>query len=483
MNFYEMEFLSFFLVTAITWYFMKHEYRWIVGVVSSLYFYYTWSQWFPLLLMIPSLLVFFLTKHRVNCSKLTKNRFILALSAGTVILLFYKSAGLVLDTLRNSGIMSSTDLKTSPFNLILPVGLSFFTFRLISYTSDVYRKIIEPERHLGYFLFYVTFFPQLLAGPIERVKDFLPQMRKKIVFDPDRVISGVELFFWGFFKKFAVSERLLPFVNDCFREPAGKGLTLLFAAWFYSFIIYCDFSGYTDMAIGIARIMGIKSVENFNYPYLSRSITQFWNRWHISLSTWLRDYLFLPLSYKIMGKIESRKLYGIKTEIWGYTGGMLITMILGGFWHGAKWTFIVWGLLHGLFLIVSFLTKKKRKKLVKKLKLNKYPGLHAAINIFTTFNLVTLAWIFFKAESVNHALLFINKISVNLYKGSLGHLVFNSMVIILFLGLENLYKNRAGFLSRLSKPEFAKAVMFAFFICLLMILAVDKTNFFIYMDF
>lgn len=483
MNFLSQEFVVFFIITLTLWFSVKKELAWFVGVGASLYFYYTFSPWFPLLLVTPVILVFLLTRNGDKDGGLIRSRYYMALISGLGALLFYKFSGIAADTVRALGIMSPEELKASPLYYVLPAGLSFYTFRLVSYTADVYNGIIKPEKHPGNFALYIMYFPQLLAGPIERGKDFLPQLKSQFSFNPDSFFSGLQLFCWGMFKKMVVSERLLPYVDECFRNPTGKGIGLLFAAWFYSFIIYCDFSGYTDMAIGLARIMGIKSAENFNYPYLSRSITQFWNRWHISLSFWLRDYLFLPLSYAIMKRIKTDRLARIKTETWGYVGGMLITMILGGFWHGDKWTFIIWGLLHGLFLCLSFITKKRRKRFVKKSGLKKFPRLHSALNIFTTFNMVTLAWIFFYAEDIGQAYTFISKMGIKIPQGSVGHIIFNMLLVGLFLVMEYLYRNRHRLLCRFRKPEMVKPVLFALLVCLLIIFSVDKSNVFIYMRF
>lgn len=473
MSFLTLEFFYLTLITTAGWYIFPPRYRWTVLLTAGYYFYYSWAPWYTLLLAVPTILVFYAGKY-IAKGKRSLLLFAGGLTAGAGALIFYKIGGLFMDSLGKGG---------SSAAWIIPAGLSFFSFRLISYLTDVRNGVAEPESHFGHFALYVSFFPQLLAGPIERVSDFMPQLKKKISFDIDNVVAGTQLFAWGMFKKLVVSERLMPFVNRMFDDPEGKGLGLLFGAWFYYFVIYCDFSGYTDMAVGAAKVMGIKSVENFNYPYLSRSITQFWNRWHISLSTWLRDYLFLPISYAVMKKIDSGKLLNIKVETWSYVTGMSITMLLGGLWHGARWTFIAWGALHGIFLAVSFMTRKRRKKLVKKTGLKKYTRVHHAWNIVFTFNMITLSWIFFHAKTMKQAVNYLANMDLFIPASGVSHIVFNSFIILLFLLCEYFYRNRTELLLKFKRPDLIKSTVFAVFVCLLILLSVDAGNNFIYMQF
>ncbi len=471
MNFLTLEFLYLTIIAAAGWYIFPAKYRWTVLLTAGYYFYYSWSPWFTLLLAVPTALVY-LAGRAIGSGKRGIALFAGGLAAGSGALIFYKIGGLVMDS---SGSGSAA--------WIIPVGLSFFSFRLVSYLADVRNGIVEAEKHPGHFALYVSFYPQLLAGPIERTSDFMPQLKNKISFDVEGVVSGIQLFSWGMFKKLVVSERLMPFVNRMFEDPEGKGLGLLFGAWFYYFVIYCDFSGYTDMAVGVAKVFGIKSVENFNYPYLSRSITQFWNRWHISLSTWLRDYLFLPLSYSVMKRIDGNRLLGIKVEIWSYVTGMSITMLLGGLWHGARWTFIVWGGLHGLFLALSFMTKKIRKKAVRKMKLKKIPRIHKAWNILFTFNMITLSWIFFNASSMEQALNYLGSIHFYMPASGLSHIVFNGFIVLMFLAFEYIYRNREELFKKVKRPDLLKVCFYAIFVAVLIVFAVDTGNNFIYMQF
>ena len=296
-----------------------------------------------------------------------------------------------------------TDLKTGtgaglPATLAA-FGVSFYVFQAVSYLADIYLEILEPEPHLGYFALYISFFPKIMQGPIERGKDLIPQLHQTDGFKYENARAGAIQFAYGLFKKVVVADRLAEMVNPIYSDVSGSsGVALLFATFVYAFQIYYDFSGYTDMALGIARIFNIRLTNNFNLPYLSTSISEFWRRWHISFSRWIMDYLFKPiqLSLRKWGK-------------WGVVTALMITFFLSGLWHGATWGFVVWGLLHGIYLSVSMLYAPTRKKIYKKFKLEK-SWLAKVWQIFLTFNLVVFAWIFFRANSIMDALAVVNKI-------------------------------------------------------------------------
>jgi alginate O-acetyltransferase complex protein AlgI len=268
-----------------------------------------------------------------------------------------------------------------------------------------------------------------------------------------------------------------------FRRPEGQDLYLIFAAYFYAFQIYCDFSGYSDMAIGISRILGFDSMKNFDFPYFSKSISEFWGRWHISLSSWLRDYLFLPLAYATMRRIKGEKLLAIKAETWGYFVSILLTMLLGGLWHGAGWTFVIWGALYGIYQMFAYASKRLRKRIVKKIGLQRLPRLHSALSIFITFNLVSFAWIFFRATSFSHALTYISQIRFNLPEDGSVHFIYNVILLLFFLLIEYFYKNRDRIVFWQRFPRPVKIAAFAIFCCLLLVFAMDNSNEFIYLQF
>lgn len=275
----------------------------------------------------------------------------------------------------------SIELPT--LDLILPVGISFYTFQTLSYTFEVYRGNIKPEKTFGIFALFVSFFPQLVAGPIERPEHLLPQFRQKFNFDTERISSGLRLMLWGMFKKVVIADQLARLVNLVYNEPSSwHGLIVIAATYSFAIQIYCDFSGYSDIAIGAARVMGFDLRLNFKEPYLAQSIADFWRRWHISLSTWFRDYLYIPLGGN---RVSQKRMYL----------NLMIVFIVSGLWHGANWTFVIWGALHGFYMVFSLATKNIREHILASLNLWGKPRLLLRLNVFSTFHLVVFAWVFF----------------------------------------------------------------------------------------
>jgi len=282
-------------------------------------------------------------------------------------------------------------------NLILPVGISFYTFQTMSYTIDVYYGRIKPEKHLGIFALYVAYFPQLVAGPIERAGRLLPQLKKEHTFNYARVTSGLKLMAWGLFKKVMIADRVAVAVNVVYNDvEAFSGVSLFLATCLFAIQIYCDFSGYSDIAIGAARVMGVDLMKNFLSPYYSSSISEFWKRWHISLSTWFRDYVYIPLG-------------GNRVIKWRWYYNLMITFLVSGLWHGANWTFIIWGGLHGLYLIIeTVLYKQERGQPIIP-----FTDLKMTLRMVLTFALVVFAWIFFRANSLHDAYYVISHLAFN----------------------------------------------------------------------
>jgi D-alanyl-lipoteichoic acid acyltransferase DltB (MBOAT superfamily) len=340
---------------------------------------------------------------------------ILSLVINLGILFFFKYFNFANDSL--SGVLRSISLENflPEFKLLLPVGISFYTFQSLSYVIDVYRGARKSEKHLGIFAVYVSFFPQLVAGPIERSERLLPQFFERHDIRYKSVTNGLKLMAWGFFKKIVIADRISIIVDKVYNQPTQfEGIYFIIATFAFGIQVYCDFSGYSDIAVGAAEVMGFRLMKNFHRPYHAKSVSQFWNRWHISLSTWLRDYLFLPVVYAVMRKIKSPHLFHIKAEGWGYGTGIIFTMFLGGLWHGANWTFVLWGCVHGIYLVFSYATKHIRKRIVKRIKLNKIPLLHKSFKIIITFLLVSFAWIFFRANTISDAFYIITHLHVNI---------------------------------------------------------------------
>jgi D-alanyl-lipoteichoic acid acyltransferase DltB (MBOAT superfamily) len=316
----------------------------------------------------------------------------------------------------------------------LPIGISFYTFQTMSYTIDVYRGVMKPVKNILHVALYVCYFPQLIAGPIMRGPELMPQIGTKKTFDFDRFRSGLHLCLWGLFKKVCLADNLAAFVDPVYAAPSGySGAALLLATYAFAVQIYCDFSGYSDIAIGLARILGFDLILNFNRPYLAASITEFWRRWHMSLSRWLRDYLYIPLG----GNRGSKS----RTYI-----NLMITMLLGGLWHGANWTFVVWGGLHGLALAVHKLFQSRFKESLKPV-----IPLWKPFWILVTFHFVCLTWIFFRADDVGAAIRILGGILS--FQGGIGLNPGIPCVIFAFLALVQIAQERGVvFLNVLEGP-------------------------------
>ena len=274
-------------------------------------------------------------------------------------------------------------------DVLLPVGISFYTFQTLSYTISVYRRELPPEPHLGYFALYVSFFPQLVAGPIERPQHLLPQLHRPRPYRYHRVAGGLKLMAWGLFKKVVVAERLAVIVDPAYASPdAFSGPQLSVATLAFAGQIYCDFSGYSDMAIGAAQVLGVRLMDNFRRPYAALSLRDFWQRWHVSLSTWFRDYVYLPLG-------------GSRVAVWRRDFNLVVVFLVSGLWHGANWTFVIWGAWHGVFMIAERHTHPWRQRLSARLRLQ--PRDHTLLGWISTFALVNVGWVLFRAESLEAA--------------------------------------------------------------------------------
>jgi len=374
-------------------------------LLASYYFYMCWKAEYVVLIMASTLVDYYagIQMGRQD-SKLKRRKYlILSLITNLGLLFSFKYANFFNSSFQTVLSHFNIFYDIPGFSLLLPVGISFYTFQTLSYSIDVYRGIRKPERHLGIFALYVSFFPQLVAGPIERSQRLLPQFYKKHEFDYQRVTSGLKLMAWGFFKKLVIADRVAVYVNAVYGDPQNfTGAPVILATYFFAIQIYCDFSGYSDIAIGAARVMGYDLMKNFRRPYFSASISEFWGRWHISLSTWFKDYVYIPLG-------------GNRVLKYRWFFNLFITFLISGLWHGANWTFVLWGALHGFYLIFSIVTKGVRVKLVRWVGLDRYPNLHRALQVLVTFSLVTFAWIIFRANTLSDAVTIIkNIILINL---------------------------------------------------------------------
>lgn len=407
MAFHSFQFLVFFPVVLAIYYGLPQRFRKIVLLAAGYYFYMCFKPEYVIILAGTTLIDHYLGR-RIGASPMpskTRRRWlILGLVHNIGMLMALKYLDFINESI--AALLKSINIlyNAEALKFVVPVGISYYTFKKISYLIDVYRETIAPEKRLVDFALYVSFFPEIMSGPIDRAGKLIPQFSEKAVFDYQRVTDGMKLIAWGLFKKLVIADRLAIFVNRVYDHPYQfEGVSLLAATLYFSIQIYCDFSGYTDIALGLGKLMGLELTENFDRPYFARSIREFWKRWHISLSSWLMDYLFLPIAYWVSRKIENPRLLKIKAETWAYVTGIMITFLLCGLWHGARWTYVIWGAIHGFYLAASFASKKLRRKLNKKLHFKRSAVVPNLLRSLTTFGMVTFAWIFFRANSLADA--------------------------------------------------------------------------------
>jgi D-alanyl-lipoteichoic acid acyltransferase DltB (MBOAT superfamily) len=399
MLFNSLHFLIFFPVVTALYFGAPHRWRWAVLLLASNYFYAALlPRYLPVLWAI-ILLDFFAGLQIEKRKGKGRAAFLVASIVGNLSALFvFKYFDFFTGNLAAFASAIGIPVNMPVLHLILPLGLSFHTFQSIAYTIEVYRGRVPAERNLGIFALYVMFYPQLVAGPIERPHHLLPQFRERHQFDWARMLDGLTLMLWGLFKKIVVADRLSLIVEPIYRDPGSHGgVALAIATYAFAIQIYCDFSGYTDIARGAARVMGFSLVENFQRPYLALTIRDFWRRWHISLSSWFRDYVYLPLGGSRRG--------GTRQSL-----GIIIVFVLSGLWHGANWTFLVWGILHGAYVLIGNATDPWRGRLRAAIGVEG-SAVYAAWRCFLTFNLVAVAWVFFRAGSIDDAILVLSRIA------------------------------------------------------------------------
>jgi D-alanyl-lipoteichoic acid acyltransferase DltB (MBOAT superfamily) len=402
-----LEFLVFFALTAALHRALPLRYRNLFLLLAG-YFFYATNQPIGLGLLIVSTLIDFFLAQGIACQPDPRSRkrlLILGLVINLGILAVFKYAVFIGDSFHSFLGRWPIPMVAPALRLILPLGISYYTFKKISYLVDVYRRKLPVERSFSRLALYVSFFPAIQAGPMDRAGQLMTQFPAGDHPDPGKFVEGLQLIGWGLFKKLVLADRLAALVNTVFDQPGSfRGPVVALAACAYSWQIYCDFSAYTDLARGLGRILGFRLTENFRQPYFARSSGDFWRRWHISLSTWLRDYLFLPISYSLSRRFSRRPLLGPRADRLAYMAGVVLTMALCGLWHGAGWTFVAWGLLQGLFLVLSFLTKTLRRRTVRALRLARRRRFRNLLRVAVSFAMVTFSWIFFRAPSVKDAL-------------------------------------------------------------------------------
>lgn len=400
MTFNSIQFLVFFPCVVFVYYILPYRWRWGWLLLASCYFYMAFIPGYILILFlligIDYTAAILIERTRGYRRKLLLYGSILATCS---VLFIFKYFNFFNANLSELARLMHWNYPVPHLSLILPLGLSFHTFQSLSYVVEVYRGNWKAERHFGIYALYVMFFPQLVSGPIERPGHMLPQLREHHDFDYARVTDGLKLMLWGMFQKVVIADHLAIVVNQVYNTPSDyQGLIFVIATVFFAFQIYCDFSGYSDIAIGAAMVLGIQLTANFKHPYFAVSIAEFWRRWHISLSTWFRDYVYIPLG-------------GNRVSFHRWQFNIFIAFLLSGLWHGANETFVLWGALHGFYYLFSSGTKKGREEMILWLGLNCWPGLHRVLQSVVTFGLVCFAWIFFRANSFYDAVYIIRHLA------------------------------------------------------------------------
>lgn len=474
MLFNTFEFLIFFFSVLIVFFSVPQKRRWFILLLASYFFYGYWKPSY-LILIACSTVADYLLSNAIGKSKSDRKRkrlLSISLILNLSLLFAFKYFDFLADSFNEILTTSDNSYKIKLLNLALPVGISFYTFQTMSYTIDVYNRKIKPEKHFGIFALFVSFFPQLVAGPIERASNLLPQFKRDTFIDYNRFASGAQLILWGLLKKALIADRVGLIANEIFNNHEDyQGFTLIIGVICFAFQIYCDFSGYSDIAIGTARVFGYDLMKNFKSPYFASSLTDFWRRWHISLSTWFKDYVYIPIG-------------GNKVLKWRWYFNLWITFLISGIWHGANWTFVLWGAIHGFGLVIENILSYKRSDkflLFKKLWI---------------FSLICLAWIFFRANTISDAFIIIgNILSFDHYNTSQLSLyivptnknaVFSMDFILAYAGIFTLLftehqlivKNRWRLI-----PKNIKLVLFSVATVAFILLGVFDINEFIYFQF
>lgn len=401
MLFNSINFAIFLPIVFILYWFVFQKnlkYQNILLLVASYFFYACWDYRFLFLLMFSTFLDYFTGIQMADASNSKRKKFWfwLSISVNLGFLGFFKYYNFFVNSFEEALADAGLHVDVWTLKVILPVGISFYTFHGLSYVIDIYYDRIKPERNFIDYSVFVSFFPLLVAGPIERATHLLPQIQRERKFDYHTAIDGLRQILWGLFKKIVIADNCAEYANIIFNDSAHQsGSNLVLGALFFTFQIYCDFSGYSDIALGVARLFGIDLLRNFAFPYFSRDIAEFWRRWHISLSTWFRDYLYIPLG-------------GSKGGTWMKVRNTFAIFLVSGFWHGANWTFIIWGLLNALYILPSIFFKTNRNHLDIVAQHTYLPSWKELFQIILTFNLTVFAWIFFRATSLTHAMQYIS---------------------------------------------------------------------------
>jgi len=481
MLFNSVGFLIFFPAIALLFYSLPHKFRWLMLLIASCLFYMSFIPIY-IFVLFATITVDYIAGILIENSQNTRRKQIyLSLSIFFTVLILFIFKYFNFFNANISGIASffHWNYPIGLLRLILPIGLSFHTFQSLSYVIEVYRGNQKAEHNFGIYSLYVMFFPQLVAGPIERPQHLLHQFYEEHKVNSHNIKEGLRQMLGGYFKKVVIADRLAAVVNTVYGNPTSyTGLTLILATVLFAFQIYCDFAGYSDIAIGCAKAMGFTLMRNFNRPYLSKSISEFWNRWHISLSSWLKDYIYIPLG-------------GNRVAIPRWCANVLITFLVSGLWHGANWTYILWGALFGIYLVASRLTQGARGNLANAVHLDRHPRVYDSLAMLATFTFVNIGWVLFRASSMTDAVyilthmlkgISLDRTALNI-GSSLPELIVSITLILVLIAYE-LMQDRVDIIARLkAKPKWLRWSVYYALIVLILLLGQFGTRQFIYFQF
>jgi alginate O-acetyltransferase complex protein AlgI len=476
MLFNSIQFVIFFIIVTAAYFTLPQKYRWFLLLASSCYFYMAFVPIYILILGFTIVIDYFAGIFlEISHGKKRRLFLIASLIANIGVLAVFKYYNFLNDNLTVLLQGAHYHNPIPSLSILLPIGLSFHTFQAMSYTIEVYRGKQKAERRFGIYALYVMFYPQLVAGPIERPQNLLHQFYEKHAFEYKRVVDGLKMMLWGFFKKIVIADRLAIYVNSVYNHYEDhSGTTLLLATVFFSFQIYCDFSGYSDIAIGAAKVMGFKLMENFHRPYFSRDISEFWKRWHISLSTWFKDYFYISIG-------------GNRVSIPRWYFNLFIVFLVSGLWHGANWTYIIWGALNGFYLVAAIVIHPLKRKFDSITGIERLPKIDQFVQIIITYILACFAWIFFRANNVSDAFGIIGKIfdfngPVFLDDGSV--MIYNFMGILFLLLVEakkEFYRGEFSFFN--NEKWIVRNLSYAFIVLMILLFGVFDGGQFIYFQF
>ncbi|MEI6899852.1 MAG: MBOAT family O-acyltransferase [Bacteroidota bacterium] len=484
MLFNSVGYLLFLPVVIILYYSIPHRFRWILLLAGSYFFYLLWKVEFVVVLMGATLISYYSAiKMGEQPKKRARLKYLfITLIANLGMLVFFKYLGFFTGIINELSRITGKEQLIPVFNILIPVGISFYTFQTIGYTIDVYRGMLKPEKNIGIYALFASFFPLVLAGPIERGKRLIPQFYIEHPFDPGLFTSGLRLILWGMFKKIVIADRLSMFIQPVFSNIGYfHGPEILLAIMLKMMQVYADFSGYTDIAIGSARLLGFKLSPNFNRPFSARSITEFWSRWHISLTSWLRDYVYFSLPFKYKGKVVQ----------WRFSLNLMIIFVLVGFWHGPHWNFIIFGLLQGTFMVIGNVSKPFMTRFNQVSGLSKVPRLLTGLNIAATFLLICSSGFFFGNHPLKDSFRMIanmtdfsqagHSIFLTLMKN--GDLILGIALVIFMLWFEYLVAMRSFASKFLRQPIILRYSAYLFMLFFILAFGVYTSQKFFYMQF